>query len=131
MRHLVAASAATVLLLSYSAGCSPAVNNVQVQVATYTPRGTGGDAAALAGTIEVLDDCIHVNSEGELFVPVFPRNEVDTASGAVVYAGATLRVGDQVLFGGSEASLATLRTVGLDLPRGCRDSSRYWLVAQM
>ncbi len=72
---------AIVALLAFTTGCGTAADggNVDLDVATWVNTDQSGmfDSALLEGAFAIESDCLVVESDGERFVPVFPRTPVD------------------------------------------------------
>lgn len=112
--------------------CSPLVSCTSgnnPSIATYESRGEGGDAALLTGVVKISSDCLYVEFDRELILPVFPKQESEFNNGALRIGRTEVSAGDKVQLTGSEKSRATLTDLAAEIPAACNESTRYWLVA--
>lgn len=95
-----------------------------VNAAVYHDEGSGMDAL-LAGTLAMDPDCITVEVDGQIYLPVFPSGSVRLEHDALLYAGDPYRSGDLISLGGGEVSEPP---AGARIPTGC-PTDLLWLVS--
>lgn len=106
-RRRAAVGLATSAALTLAGGCSRGYSPPEgVAIATYQPRGTGGDSALLAGTLEVVGGCLVVReADGARTLPIWPSDRLPA------------QIGEAVSVGGGGRETAT----GASIPQVCAD----------
>lgn len=92
--------------------------------ATYRPDGAGMDGL-LPATLQLSRTCITVRADGQVWVPIFPRDSVRLRHDALLYGAEAFRTGDPIALPGGEVDSAPH---GARVPKDCPPAS-LWLVA--
>lgn len=127
MRSMWKAAAGVALVTGGLAGCGAADEAATDRPFAYydTKGNPEGDAASLAGTLEIAEDCVYVVADGRKIVPIFPVPQTSLEDGELVVNGRKHADGADVSFGGGEQSSPPAETV---VPEGCAGDG-YWIVA--
>lgn len=125
MRSAVAASLVLLTACAWSDDTSSAA------VPTYEPRGDGGDAALLDGTLVLAGGCFYVMpADGKRVLAVFPVDEVETDGNTLTYSDVEYVDGDPISVGGGALSGGSEVRAEAVMPESCDSDGSLWLVAQ-
>ena len=112
---------AVVVVIVSRLGDTPPVN------AAIYPDPPGGMDALLEATLVLDDECITVEVDGLVYLPVFPASSVRLEHDTLLYAGRAYRSGETIALGGGEVSAPP---PDARIPPGCpTEPDGFWLVA--